>query len=111
VSCYDCGDDTAQHGWLDEKDNAFFCDDCYAERVHQYILDNPHEVFGSRKEAVLRRRFPDYEQRKRKARRRNLIVALAIMFSTAYTDNALYVYPAFVLVLITALPYMNPKNK
>jgi hypothetical protein len=70
-----------------------------------------HPSLRDRKDEIGRRRWSDYDQRKRKARRRNLIVALAIMFATAYTDNALYVYPAFVLVLITALPYMNPKNK
>jgi hypothetical protein len=70
-----------------------------------------HPSLRDRKDAVGQRRWKDYDQRVRKARRRNLIVALAIMFATAYTDNALYVYPAFVLVIITALPYMNPKNK
>jgi hypothetical protein len=102
VSCYDCGNDTARHGYLDEIDSAFFCQSCYNER---------HPRLSERKKTIGDRRWPNYRQRIRKARRRNLIVALAIMFATAYTDNALYVYPAFVLVIITALPYMNPKNK
>ena len=65
-----------------------------------------HPSLRDRKDEIGRRRWSDYDQRVRKARRRNLLASLALLTIASLTDNFWYVLLASGLVLLTGLPYM-----
>jgi hypothetical protein len=70
-----------------------------------------HPSLRDRKDAVGQRRWKDYDQRVRKARRRNLIASLALLTVASLTDNFWYVLLASGLVLLTGLPYMMAQRE
>lgn len=102
--CYDCGSShTATHGYIDDIDGAYFCEPCVMERSREWTV-------AERKEIIGRRRWDNYDQRKRRANIRNFAVCTVAMLVTArLTDQFLPNAVAVVVCLMSALPLMRAK--
>jgi len=105
AQCYDCGDDTAQHGYIDHIDSAFFCQKCHDERIDQLLADEQYVPLRERKEAILRRRWPNYHQRIRNRQRQLFLGSLILLTVASLSDNFWYVCGAGTLVMWSMIPY------
>lgn len=102
VPCYDCGDDYTKDGFVDQIDGAYFCLACANERGATLSV-------SERKTAVGHRRWADYDERKRKANKRNLIVAFTLMLLAGRFGTDAHAFGAATLVVVAMIPYMRPQ--
>jgi len=103
AKCYDCGDDHAQRGYIDEIDGAFFCQPCVTGRSREWS-------YKERREAQGRRLWADYDRRKRRANITYFAICTVAMLITArLTDQFLPNAVAVVVCLTSALPLMRAK--
>jgi hypothetical protein len=103
ATCYDCGDDHATHGYLDEIDGEFFCEPCGTERSREWTVAERREMQG-------RRLWANYDQRKRRANRVYFaICTVAMLVTTLITEEFIPNAIAVMICLMSALPLMRPK--
>ena len=100
--CYDCGDDHNRQGYLDEIDNTYFCEQCGKQRQYNSSL-------AGRRQATLERVFPDYQERRRKANKRNLIASIVIVLATGFFASEPYIVGALAVFTVAMIPYMKPQ--
>lgn len=102
VPCYDCGDDHTSDGFIDQIDGSYFCLSCASERGVLLSL-------SERKTVVGRRLWSDYDERKRKANKRNLIISVATVLLAGRFGSDAHVFGASALFIVAMIPYMRPQ--
>lgn len=84
-----------------------------SSRTMKRVSPNHPSLHGlsvaERKEIVRRRRWANYDERKRKADRRHLIASVVIVIATARFAPEPYIWGAVTVFAFAMIPYMKPR--